>query len=124
MAEQHYAYIIVGTGLAAASAVEGIRLHDKNGAILLVGAEPDLPYDRPPLSKQLWSGGKQIEDIFLHDQAFYSSHGVQLRLGTEVVALDPAAHAIRDRNGMRYRLLSRGRPGAKADRTLGQHNIF
>ncbi len=102
MADQSSTYVVVGTGLAAISSIEGIREHDHNGSILLIGAEPDLPYDRPPLSKQLWSGGEVIEEIFLHDRAFYSQEGVDLRLGTEVVALDPAASTLRDAHGTTY----------------------
>lgn len=102
MADRSFTYIVVGTGLAAASSIEGIREHDRSGSILLIGAEPDLPYDRPPLSKQLWSGGKQVEEIFLHDRAFYSQQGVELWLGAEVVALDPAAHTLRDAHGSTY----------------------
>ncbi len=103
MAEHSCSYIVVGAGLAAASAVEGIRQHDQDGSILLLGIEPDLPYDRPPLSKQLWSGAKQVEEIFLHQPVFYAQSGVELRLGTEVVALDPAAHVLRDNSGTSYR---------------------
>jgi NADPH-dependent 2,4-dienoyl-CoA reductase/sulfur reductase-like enzyme len=103
MADLASSYIVVGAGLAAASAVEGIRQHDHTGSILLIGNEPDLPYDRPPLSKQLWFGSKQVEEVFLHDQAFYAQHGVELRLGTEVVALDSAAHVVRDASRTSYR---------------------
>jgi len=53
MREDPYSYIIVGGGLAGAAAVAGIRQHDTTGSILLVSAEQDPPYDRPPLSKQL-----------------------------------------------------------------------
>lgn len=102
MADHPFTYIVVGAGLAAASAVEGIREHDQSGSILLIGAEPDLPYDRPPLSKQLWFGSKQVEEIFLHDHAFYTQHGVDLRLGTEVVALDSAARTLSDAGGTTY----------------------
>lgn len=103
MADHSSTYIVVGAGLAAASAVDGIRQHDQSGSIMLIGSEPDLPYDRPPLSKQLWFGGKQVEEVILHDQAFYAQHGVDLRLGTEVVALDPTAHVVRDGSGTSYR---------------------
>jgi 3-phenylpropionate/trans-cinnamate dioxygenase ferredoxin reductase subunit len=61
MADERYAYIIMGGGLAGASAVEGIRELDKKGTILLVSAERHLPYDRPPLSKKLWFGKKKVE---------------------------------------------------------------
>jgi 3-phenylpropionate/trans-cinnamate dioxygenase ferredoxin reductase component len=97
-----YKYVIVGAGLAGASAVEGIRERDRQGSILLLGAEPDLPYDRPPLSKQLWTGGKSVAEITLHDEAFYKTNGVEVRLGTEVTQVDPAAHVVRDRQGNAY----------------------
>jgi 3-phenylpropionate/trans-cinnamate dioxygenase ferredoxin reductase component len=98
-----YSYIIVGAGLSGASAVEGIRERDQRGAILLLGAEKDLPYDRPPLSKQLWTGGKTVAEIALHDEAFYKQAGVDVRLGVEVTNIDPAARKIRDAQGRVYR---------------------
>lgn len=69
MAEQSHPYIIIGSGLTGVSAVEGIRELDPRGSILLLGAEKDLPYDRPPLTKQLWTGAKTVEQVFLHDEA-------------------------------------------------------
>ncbi|MCC6659853.1 MAG: NAD(P)/FAD-dependent oxidoreductase [Phycisphaerales bacterium] len=103
MTDHPYAYVAVGAGPAASAAVEGIRERDATGSILLIGAEDDPPYDRPPLSKQLWSGAKKADDIYLHDRAFYDRHGVELRLGTRVVALDPAARTLRDAGGETYR---------------------
>jgi NADPH-dependent 2,4-dienoyl-CoA reductase/sulfur reductase-like enzyme len=97
-----YSYVIVGTGLAGASALEGIRERDPEGSILLLGAEQDLPYDRPPLSKQLWTGGKSVAEITLHDEAFYTTKAVDVRLGTEVTQVDPAAHVVRDHQGNAY----------------------
>ena len=58
---QNTTYLIVGGGMTAAAAVEGIREHDADGAITLVGAEPHPPYKRPPLSKKLWSGGDEAK---------------------------------------------------------------
>lgn len=103
MGEHSLSYIVVGAGPAASAAVEGIREHDPHGSILLIGAEADPPYDRPSLSKQLWSGARQVEEIALHDRAFYAQHGVELRLGTEVVELDPAAQMLRDSRGASFR---------------------
>ena len=51
-----YRYVIVGGGIAGASAIEGIREHDREGSILLVSRENHPPYRRPPLSKDLWFG--------------------------------------------------------------------
>ncbi len=95
MTAQQYTYVIVGGGLAGDAAVEGIREVDKEGAILLIGAEADLPYDRPPLSKQLWTGSVKIQQIFKHDQKYYQKNKVELRLGERAVALDAAARAMR-----------------------------
>ena len=101
--QDSYSYIVVGAGLSGASAVEGIRERDQRGSLLLLGAEKDLPYDRPPLSKQLWTGGKTVEEIVLHDDAFYKQNAVDVRLGIEVTQIDPAAHTIRDNQGNTYR---------------------
>ena len=66
-----YQYVIVGAQLTGASAAAGIREIDRNGSILLMGREEHLPYNRPPLSKQLWLGKKTVEEIFLHEAGFY-----------------------------------------------------
>ena len=102
MAQQSYDYIIVGAGLTGASAVEGIRERDARGTILLVGAEPQRPYNRPPLSKQLWTGKETLETIFVHKAEFYEQQRVTLLLNTEVTTLDASAKAIAGRNGQRY----------------------
>ncbi len=94
-----YAYVIVGAGLTGVSAVEGIREVDSEGAILLIGREEDLPYDRPPLSKSLWLGKKKVDEIHLHDRDFYQSKGVDLQLGAEVSALDAKAKTIATTGG-------------------------
>ena len=103
MADQTYAYIIVGGGLAGASAVEGIRERDKSGSVLLLGAEKHLPYDRPPLSKKLWFGKKKVEDIFLHDQSFYDQNDVTVATGVTVMSLDANQKTITTNNGKKYR---------------------
>ena len=54
-------YLIVGGGMTADAAVKGIREHDADGSIVLVGAEPHPPYKRPPLTKRLWSGGDEAK---------------------------------------------------------------
>ncbi|HXU93289.1 MAG TPA: FAD-dependent oxidoreductase [Gallionella sp.] len=97
-----YDYVIVGGGLAGASAVAGIRERDASGSILLIGEEVHLPYDRPPLSKKLWFGTKQVEDIFLHDRAYYDTHGVTLALGSAASRLDAAAKTITTAGGATY----------------------
>lgn len=103
MSDLSYKYVIVGAGVAGAAAVEGVRELDPLGSIVLIGAERDVPYNRPPLSKQLWTGGKSVEQIFVHDREFYSHHSVDLRLETEVTQINPSAHVLRDNHGNSWR---------------------
>lgn len=103
MTQERYEYIIVGAGLAGASAVEAIRQQDAQGSILLAGAEPQRPYNRPPLSKQLWTGRETLDSIFVHSPGFYEQQHVDLVLDAQIVTLDAAAKTIADRKGRRYR---------------------
>jgi 3-phenylpropionate/trans-cinnamate dioxygenase ferredoxin reductase subunit len=104
---QDYKYVIVGGGLAGASAVQGIREVDAEGSILMLSAETHLPYDRPPLSKKLWLGQQQVEDIFLHDRAFYEAHAVSLMLDAPAARLSPDARELTTAGGktVRYQRL-------------------
>jgi NADPH-dependent 2,4-dienoyl-CoA reductase/sulfur reductase-like enzyme len=87
-------YVIVGGGRAGVSAVEGIRELDESGSILLVGAESHLPYDRPPLSKQLWLGKNEVSDIFVHDRAYFERARVELACGERVSEINSAEKTI------------------------------
>jgi NAD(P)H-nitrite reductase large subunit len=89
-----YDYVIVGGGRAGASAVEGIRELDSSGSILLVCAEPHLPYDRPPLSKDLWFGKKTVSEIFAQSREFFDQAGVDLACAERVIELRPNEKAI------------------------------
>ncbi len=103
MTQQTSTYLIIGSGLAGTSAIEGIRQLDPRGSIILVGSEKDLPYDRPPLTKKLWTGKKKVEDIFLHKQEFYADQGVTLVQGRSITALDPKQKEAIDDQGTVYR---------------------
>jgi 3-phenylpropionate/trans-cinnamate dioxygenase ferredoxin reductase component len=100
--QQSYDYVLVGGGLAGGYAVEGIRAHDQSGSILLVGNEMHLPYERPPLSKKLWTGKKQLPDLFPHERDYYERAGVQLQLGTVITSLDAERKAIVTATGQEY----------------------
>jgi 3-phenylpropionate/trans-cinnamate dioxygenase ferredoxin reductase subunit len=89
-----YRYLIVGGGMTADAACRGIRDHDPDGTIGIVGEEPDPPYSRPPLSKALWQG-KDEQSVWRGTQEF----GVELNLGRRVVSLDLAAHRVTDDQG-------------------------
>jgi NADPH-dependent 2,4-dienoyl-CoA reductase/sulfur reductase-like enzyme len=95
-------YVIVGGGLAAASAIEGIRGRDPEGTILLLSRENHAPYHRPPLSKGLWFGKSTVDELAVHPTAFYREHGVELLLRREVVELDPEKHSVWDERGTEY----------------------
>jgi NADPH-dependent 2,4-dienoyl-CoA reductase/sulfur reductase-like enzyme len=103
MSEKSFKYAIIGGGLTGDAAVKGIRELDHDGAILLIGKEKHLPYDRPPLSKKLWFGKKRIEDIFLHDADYYAEQGVELCLGAEVISLDIKQRTFSADNGGSYK---------------------
>ena len=101
MANQ-FKYIIIGGGLAGASAVEGIRSRDSSGFIGLIGKENRLPYDRPPLSKGLWLDKTTLAEIPVHDESFYSTRNVRVQLNTEIVAIEKQNKRVVDREGNRY----------------------
>jgi 3-phenylpropionate/trans-cinnamate dioxygenase ferredoxin reductase component len=86
-------YVIVGAGLAGAKAAETLRSEGFEGRIVLVGDEAELPYERPPLSKEYLRGEAEGKP-FVHDEGFYSEHEVQLELGRPVTAIDPAASEV------------------------------
>lgn len=78
-------YLIVGAGIAGASACAGIREHDKKGSVTLVGAEPNLPYDRPPLSKPFLKNTKLTEEKLRHmDADWYHKQKIEVRIDTPV----------------------------------------
>lgn len=103
MAEERYQYVIIGGGLTGGWAIDGIRERDGQGSIAMLSTEADPPYDRPPLTKQLWKGDTKFDDIFIHPRDYYSQHGVTLRLETRVSAIDPREHVVRDQRGTTYR---------------------
>jgi NADPH-dependent 2,4-dienoyl-CoA reductase/sulfur reductase-like enzyme len=97
-----YDYLIIGGGLAGVSAIEGIRQVDSKGTIGLLGAENDLPYNRPPLSKDLLWGKKTFGQIFIHDQAYYHLQKVELRLKTEIKRINAQERFVTDVAGHPY----------------------
>ena len=86
--------VVVGAGQAGASLVAGLRKAGFGGKITLVGAEPVLPYQRPPLSKGYLLGELALERLFLRPERFYHEEDITLRLGQSVQAIDPAARIV------------------------------
>jgi 3-phenylpropionate/trans-cinnamate dioxygenase ferredoxin reductase subunit len=119
-------FAIIGGGLAGAKAAEALRDKDFNGHVVLFAAEEHLPYERPPLSKEYLAGKKTLADFTVDTSAWYRDHHIELQLGTEVSAIDPAAHTLSLPDGTSHRydklLLATGSqprrpriPGADAD---------
>jgi len=94
-------YVIVGGGLAAASAIEGIRDLDKDGEITVVSAERELPYHRPPLSKGYLAGREQLETVRIHDAMWYRDNRVRYRLGVEAKSVHMKKRSVTLTSGER-----------------------
>lgn len=103
MNESAYRYVIVGGGVAGIAAAQGIRAVDAGGSILIVSNEAFRPYDRPPLTKDLWFGKKQVEDISSGEETFFAEQRIELLLETQIVELDAAEKRVRDNKGNTYR---------------------
>jgi 3-phenylpropionate/trans-cinnamate dioxygenase ferredoxin reductase subunit len=87
-------FVIVGASLSGAKAAETLRAEGFDGRVVLLGEEPERPYERPPLSKDYLRGETGPEKFYVHDQAFYAEHEIELRTTTRVATLDPAGHAV------------------------------
>jgi 3-phenylpropionate/trans-cinnamate dioxygenase ferredoxin reductase subunit len=81
-------YVVVGASLAGARAVETLRAEGFDGRVVLVGAENHLPYDRPPLSKEVILGHKQPGETLIHPAEFYSDNDIELLLGARATRID------------------------------------
>jgi 3-phenylpropionate/trans-cinnamate dioxygenase ferredoxin reductase subunit len=88
-------FVIAGASLAGAKAAEALRAKGYDGRIVLLGAEEHRPYERPPLSKGYLIGKDEREKAFVHPEAWYAEHEIELRLGTRVVAIDRSSHQVR-----------------------------
>ena len=88
-------FVIAGAGLAGAKAAETLRGEGFSGWITLVGTEPEIPYERPPLSKGLLLGTTPRGDAYVHDAQWYATHDVDLRTATTVNAIDAEKRRVR-----------------------------
>ena len=91
--------MIVGAGQAAAAAIRALRANGFNGSIDLVGAEPHLPYERPPLSKELLLGKAEASSSIRLSGSDATQHGVNLHLGLSATSIDPSRRQITLENG-------------------------
>ncbi|MFP5456509.1 MAG: NAD(P)/FAD-dependent oxidoreductase [Alphaproteobacteria bacterium] len=89
-----YDVLIVGAGHGGAQAAVALRQNKFEGSIAIVGDEPELPYERPPLSKEYFSGEKSFERILIRPASFWDDRKVDMLLGRRVESVDPAAHSV------------------------------
>src|SRR5262252_1293233 len=122
-------YLIVGASLAGAKAAETLRAEGFDGRLVMIGAESERPYERPPLSKDYLLGKAERDTIYVHPPQWYAEHDVDLRLGVAATGLDPSGHQVTladgSRAGYTKLLLTTGSsprrltvPGAGLDRVL------
>ena len=86
-------FLIVGASLAGAKAAETLREEEFDGRIVLVGAEPERPYERPPLSKDYLRGEAEGKP-YVHDESFYAEHEIELLTSTRVQRIDAAGSEV------------------------------
>jgi len=91
---ERYDVLIVGAGHGGAQAALALRQHKYAGSVALLGDEPDPPYERPPLSKEYFSGEKSFERILIRPQAIWAERDIELQLLRRVVAVDPAEQNV------------------------------
>ncbi len=94
-------YVIVGASLAGAKAAETLRAEGFDGPLILIGAETERPYERPPLSKGYLLGTAERDTIYVHPPRWYAEHDIDLRLGVAVTGIDPATHQVSLADGSR-----------------------
>jgi 3-phenylpropionate/trans-cinnamate dioxygenase ferredoxin reductase subunit len=96
-------FLIVGASLAGAKAAETLRAEGFDERVILIGAEDERPYERPPLSKDYLRGEVDRETVYVHPEAFYAEHDIELRLGRSAVSLNAAARELALDDGERLR---------------------
>jgi 3-phenylpropionate/trans-cinnamate dioxygenase ferredoxin reductase subunit len=94
MEESGSTVVIVGTGHAGGNAAALLRQYGFDGRVVLIGAEPVLPYHRPPLSKAYLKGEADIERLWLKPPAFYEDNRIELKLGAAARSLDRASKTL------------------------------
>ena len=99
MAERQVDFLLIGGGLAAANCASELRKRGAEGSILLVGREPEPPYERPPLSKEYLRGEAERADAYVNPPQWYEENDVELLSGTNVMSLDPTARTAKLQGG-------------------------
>lgn len=94
--------VVVGAGHGGAQVCIALRAAGFAGSILLIGKETELPYERPPLSKDYLAGGKPFERMLIRPPAFWADQDIQTCLGETVTSVDPAAQSVATASGRHF----------------------
>lgn len=97
----HADVVIVGAGHGGAQAAIALRQGGFAGSIAVIGDEPELPYERPPLSKDYLAGDKSFDRLLIRKPEFWAERSVEFRLGRRVETVDPVAHRVGCSDGTR-----------------------
>jgi 3-phenylpropionate/trans-cinnamate dioxygenase ferredoxin reductase subunit len=121
-----YDILIVGAGHAGAQAAIALRQAKYEGTIAIVGDEPELPYERPPLSKDYLAGDKPFERIMIRPATFWTEREIAMLTGRRVVSVDPAAHEVATADGatIGYRTLIWATGGSPRSLVCSGHNLI
>ena len=95
----HYDVVIVGAGHGGAQAAVALRQRKFAGSIAMLGEEPELPYERPPLSKEYLAGEKTFERLLIRPASFWGDRAVTMLTGRRVVTVNPAARTVGTEDG-------------------------
>jgi 3-phenylpropionate/trans-cinnamate dioxygenase ferredoxin reductase component len=95
MAERQVDFLLVGGGLASGNCARWLRRSGADGSILLVGREPHLPYDRPPLSKGYLRGGESVDDALMQEAAWYTEQEIEALTKVSAMKLDLQARTVK-----------------------------
>ena len=94
--------IIIGAGHAGSRTAQYLREYGYSEEIMLFGEEDVPPYERPPLSKQILDGSKEIIDCYLHDQEYYESKNILLYLNNKICSVNFKKKEVFDKNNIKY----------------------
>jgi 3-phenylpropionate/trans-cinnamate dioxygenase ferredoxin reductase subunit len=99
MADREVDFLLIGGGMASAHCAAELRRRGAAGSILLVGREPEPPYERPPISKEYLRGDAGREDAYVNEPSWYEQNGVELLTGRNVLSLDAEARTAKIQGG-------------------------
>jgi 3-phenylpropionate/trans-cinnamate dioxygenase ferredoxin reductase subunit len=99
VADREVDFLLIGGGMASAHCAAELRKRGAEGPVLLVGREPEPPYERPPISKEYLRGEAERADAYVNPPSWYEENGVELASGRNVMSLDTEARTAKIQGG-------------------------